>query len=734
MPPAVSSGSPSDPSYWGSSHPDMPCPHTHLTRDSIPTAESAVISTPQWRLPTPGPSTIQTIVPQWSPISAGDMQGNTLSSRPSMPKLTYQARAGIKRLTGKELEHYGTSLSSTPRKQVAEVVNQLVTNISSKLERAKIMTRVLSTLQLQLEITDSTILVIWDTLSEHLLKKLTQIPKFWSADQVQQALRHQVKLRAKGGRRGVQTTPLIMPEDVSQVMEKLAMLSSSNDNDVIEITVEAFDATFPLRQWSSTRFDREMEALKAVTTPAPQHQQVAGSKSKPRHNDKLDKGKGASAGDESGCQGEDLQEEEGISEDDQNQEGQDHSPLPSPDSESEPREVEEADHGITAGPDPLLDRSLPTCGQHDHDGDAAMMDASSLTSTSATHAEESRSTGSLSLDREQQLGFVPRGGPLPGAIPSLATGFPEELLLQWKRELDMHYSYAPTNPSNNGLLTTCFHSVVQQCLLQDPRLYLQAVHSHPERSQQLVGYPCPALYVAARNVPPPQFPDVNLEYNDTVGWEAIAGIVGQDSPERWKEQVLAALGGVSSGLARGQSVSGLDGGGLEGRVLTWQEMETQPVMICPVQLPLRISQMAQPKTLRYIDLDYITSVGEELELKWIGTHDSVSSLHCNQDIPSCLPSGDAIPGVEGLSERVPFSVELRGVWAVGDAILGLRSWDSPVVLEELRQLDNEGFVMDVLNQMTLRALECYAKLEEWKNLQGWVESDGTAAKRSRVTK
>ncbi|RPA88357.1 hypothetical protein L873DRAFT_1796692, partial [Choiromyces venosus 120613-1] len=163
MPPAVSSGSPSDPSDWGSSRPDTPCPHTRPTGDSIPTAESAVISTPQRRPPTPDPSTIQTIVPQWSPISAGDMQGNTPSSGPSMPKLTYQARAGIKRLTGKELEHYGTSLSSTPQKQVAEVVNKFVTNVSSKPERAKIMTRVLGTLQLQQEIADSTIPVIWDT-------------------------------------------------------------------------------------------------------------------------------------------------------------------------------------------------------------------------------------------------------------------------------------------------------------------------------------------------------------------------------------------------------------------------------------------------------------------------------------------------------------------------------------------------------------------------------------------
>ncbi|RPA88618.1 hypothetical protein L873DRAFT_1796555 [Choiromyces venosus 120613-1] len=187
-----------------------------------------------------------------------------------------------------------------------------------------------------------------------------------------------------------------MPEDVSQVTEILARLSSSNNNDVIEITAEAFDVTFPLRQRSSTRFHREIEAVKVVTTPAPQHQQVAGSKKKHRRNDKLDKEKGravnpptedardleendeevhlvtwedeggsdsqdsnpehsASAGDESGGQGEDLQEEEGISEDDQNQEGQDHSPLQSPDSESEPREVEKADHGITAGPNPLLD-------------------------------------------------------------------------------------------------------------------------------------------------------------------------------------------------------------------------------------------------------------------------------------------------------------------------------------------------------------------------------------------
>ncbi|RPA88567.1 hypothetical protein L873DRAFT_1912218, partial [Choiromyces venosus 120613-1] len=398
------------------------------------------------------------------------MQGNIPSPRPSIPKLTYQARAGIKRLTGKELEHYGTNLSSTPQSQVAKEVKKLVTNVSSKPQHAKIITEVLGTLQLQQEIPDSTIPVIWDTvsdeqlwdshggemtfkkrisyekhvkpviaevglseqrklrhenylieqwgddwksvrdsqgtlfpqqLSEHLLKKLTQIPKFWTADQVHQALRYQVKLRANVGGQGVRTTLLLMPEDVSQATEKLAMLSSANDDDVIEITTEEFDATFLLQQQSSTRFGRDIEVMKATTKPAPQHQRVAGSGRQPGHTSKLDKGKGRAvdplaedsrdseendeevhmeipddedgsdsqdpnadhgvlAADESGCQNEDKQDEEGITEDDQNQEEQDHSLLMSPNSEPEPREIDDVDHGIMAAPNPLLDQSSLT--------------------------------------------------------------------------------------------------------------------------------------------------------------------------------------------------------------------------------------------------------------------------------------------------------------------------------------------------------------------------------------
>ncbi|RPA93931.1 hypothetical protein L873DRAFT_1793355 [Choiromyces venosus 120613-1] len=814
MPPPLPSRSSSD---VDPSHADTPCPPAHSTRHSTPTAESAVISTHQREQATPGASTIQTVVPQWSPINIHDTQGNIPSPGPSISKLTYQARAGIKRLTGKELEHYGTSLSSTPQSQVAEEVNKLVTNVSSKPERAKIMTQ---------EIADSTIPVIWDTvsdeqlwdshgvklseqrklrhenqlieqwgddwksvldpqgtlfpqqLSEHLLKKLTQIPKFWTADQVHQALRYQVKLRANIGRRGVRTTLLLMPEDVSQATEKLATLSGANDDDVIEITAEEFDATFPLRQRSSTRFGRDIEVAKATTKLAPQHQRVAGSGRQPGRTSKLDKGKGRAvdslvedsrdseendeevhaeipddedgsdiqdpnadqsvlAGDESGRQNEDIQDKEGITEDDQNQEEHDHSPLLSPNSEPEPREIDDADHGIMAAPNPLLDQSLLTSGQLDHHGDTAMMDAGLLAATSTARAAESESTGSVSVDLEhkvstlrnvlmstipenillrnshkprppvaseygttwrnhlQQLGFSPGVGLLPIAIPGLTTCFPDVLLLQWKRELDMHHRYAPVNP---------------------------------------------ILYIAARTVPPLQFRNVNQEWdledvemylkqtviwealsdNDYVPGEAIAVVAGRGSPDRWEQQVVAALEGVSLGLATGLNRSGPDSSGLVGSALTWQEVETQPVMICPMQVPLRISQVPQPKTLRYIDLHYIASKGKELEFKWLGTHDSVSSLHCNQDIPPCLPSGHAIPGAEGSMERLPFSVELRGIWAVGDAILGLRSWDSPVVLEELGQLDDVGFVEDVLNRIRLRAMECYEKLEEWKSLQ---ESD-----------
>ncbi|RPB05335.1 hypothetical protein L873DRAFT_1909621 [Choiromyces venosus 120613-1] len=832
MPPPLPSQSSSD---VDPSHADTPCPPAHSTRHSTPTAESAVISTHQREQATPGPSTIQTVVPQWSPINIHDTQGNIPSPGPSIPKLTYQARAGIKRLTGKELEHYEPGgrggqqacnkrfLEAGTRKDYdADTVSdeQLWDSHGGEMTFKKmisyekhvkpVITKVKLSEQRKLR-HENQLIEQWgddwksvldpqgtlfpQQLSEHLLKKLTQIPKFWTADQVHQALRYQVKLRANVGRRGVRTTLLLMPEDVSQATEKLATLSGANDDDVIEITAEEFDATFPLWQRSSTWFGRDIEVVKAATKLAPQHQRVAGSRRQPGRTSKLDKGKGRAvdslvedsrdseendeevhaeipddedgsdsqdpnadqsvlAGDESGRQNEDIQDEEGITEDDQNQEEHDHSPLLSPNSEPEPREIDDADHGIMAAPNPLLDQSLLTSGQLDHDGDTAMMDAGLLAATNAARAAESESTGSVSVDLEhkvstlrnvlmstipenillrisheprppvaseygttwrnhlQQLGFSPGVGPLPIAIPGLTTCFPDVLLLEWKRELDMHHRYAPANLSN-GLLTTCFHSVAQQCLLQDPRLYLQAVHSRPERSHQLVGYPCPALYIAAGTVPPPQFRNVNQEWdledaemylkqtvirvalsdNDYVLGEAIAVVASRGSPDRWEQQVVAALEGVSLGLATGLNGSGPDSRGLVGSALTWQEVETQPVMICPMQVPLRISQ----------------------------------------DIPPCLPSSHAIPGAEGSMERLPFSVELRGIWAVGDAILGLRSWDSPVVLEELGQLDDGGFVEDVLNRIRLRAMECYEKLEEWKRLQGWVESDGATAKQRRVT-
>ncbi|RPA90493.1 hypothetical protein L873DRAFT_1877621 [Choiromyces venosus 120613-1] len=503
MPPPLPSRSYSD---VDSSHADMACPPAHSTRHSTPTAESAVISTHQRGQATPGPSTILTIVPQWSPINIHDTQGNIPSPRPLIPKLTYKARARIKQLIGKGLEHYSTSLSSTPQSQVGEEVKKLVTNVSSKPERVKIMTEVLGTLQLQQEIIDSTILVIWDTvsdeqlwdshsgemtfkkmisyekhvkpvitkvklseqrklrhenqlieqwgddwksvldpqgtlfpqqLSEHLLKKLTQIPKLWTADQVHQALRYQVKLRANVGRRGVRTTLLLMPEDVSQATEKLATLSSANDDDVIEITAQELDATFPLRQRFSTRFGRDIEVVKDTTKPPPQHQCVAGSGRQPgrtrravdplaedsRDSEENDEeahveipddedgsdsqdpnaDHGVLAGDESGHQNEDIKDEEGITKDDQNQEEQDHSLLLSPNSEPEPREIDDVDHRIIAAPNPLLDQSSLTSGQLNHDGDTAMMDAGSLAVTSAAHAVESESTGSVSVDLKHKV-------------------------------------------------------------------------------------------------------------------------------------------------------------------------------------------------------------------------------------------------------------------------------------------------------------------------------------------
>ncbi|RPA89716.1 hypothetical protein L873DRAFT_1795924 [Choiromyces venosus 120613-1] len=340
------------------------------------------------------------------------------------------------------------------------------------------------------------------------------------------------------------TMLLLMPEDVSQATEKLATLSSANDDDVIKITAKEFDATFPLWQWSSTQFGRDIEVVKATTKLVPQHQQndeevhveipddEDGSDSQDPNADH-----GVLAGDESGRQNEDIQDEEGITEDDQNQEEQDHSLLLSPNSEPEPREIDDVDHGIMTAPNPLLDQSSLTSGQLDHDGDTTMMDAGSLAMTSAAHAAESESMRSVSVDLEHK-----------------------------KRELDMHHHYAPANPSN-GLLTTCFHSVAQQCLLQDQWLYLQAVHSHPERSHQLVAYPCLTLYIATGTVPPPQFRNVNQEWdledaemylkqtvirvalsdNNYVLGEAIAGVASRDYCGCCRSRLTRPMGAASGG-------------------------------------------------------------------------------------------------------------------------------------------------------------------------------------------
>ena len=871
-----------------STHFNTPCPLPHTSIEySIPATKATSVSTPEPRQATPGPSAMETVVQQWSPINTPDTQANTTVFVPSMPELSYQARAGIKRLTGKELEHYGTTLSSIPQKQVAEAVDNLVSNVSSKPERAKIMTRVLGTLQLQQEMADSTIPVIWDTvrreqlwnshggemafkemvsyekdikpviakvnlseqrklryenllnehwggdwklaldpqgtllpgqLSEHLLQKLTHIPKSWTADQVHQALRYQVKHRAKGGRRGVRTTLLLMPEDISQVIEKLSALAGGNNDEGVEITAEAFEATFPLKQRASTCFGKNDEGIEGVSRLNTSPQQVATAGRRGTSTNQVDKGKlvgvyllsdearhseennkevhsesqeedkvgsgsrepnlipGQGSGVDSGDQDNGSQRNE-ISEDVTNEVREHRSRLQTPMSEPKAVKAEETDHRIMTRPDSLCHQSPSTSTQLDPDGDAPMLDASSIVSTSAPPQDKSQSTRCLSVSMEEQrlplriilpsttqenrplaiadepstplapefrrkwwdhlrqLGISVRDGPLPHPIPGLPTHFRDMLVLEWKRELDMHQNYAPANPSD-AFLTTCFHSIAQQCLLQDPRLYLQAVNSRPERSHKLVGYPCSALYVAAGSIPPPHFRDINLEWHmkdwekhsqrsvirvslsesNHVYLEAIEGIAGQESPDQWQEQVLAALGGVSTGLATHQTGRELVSGGA-----AWKEVDTEPIMICPVRIPLRISQVVQPRTLRFIDLHYLTTEDNELELKWLGTPDSVSRLHRDQYIPPCLPSGDGIPGTQNSSQRIPFTVELRGVWAVGDAILGLRSWDSPVILEELRQLDDEGFVEDILNRIALRAMECYSKLDEWKRLQGKLQ-------------
>lgn len=92
------------------------------------------------------------------------------------------------------------------------------------------------------------------------------------------------------------------------------------------------------------------------------------------------------------------------------------------------------------------------------------------------------------------------------------------------------------------------------------------------------------------------------------------------------------------------------------------------------------------ETQRIISPHYVAVRDDlTLEREGLGTFSQVAEANKGLTALPRTPWGTPT-GWENSGYRFPVAVEMNGIWAVGDAVLGLASWDSPMVQRNLRIL------------------------------------------------
>jgi len=240
----------------------------------------------------------------------------------------------------------------------------------------------------------------------------------------------------------------------------------------------------------------------------------------------------------------------------------------------------------------------------------------------------------------------------------------------------------------------CFHSLIQQVLVQDPIMYLIALGGMKVRNHRLISLPvAPLVFSQEHNsqLMDPGFPFAKFLANK----REVPAI-----------NILYTLSDINLRIAPA-SLTKED-------VQHWWQNCGGDMKVAATQLPLAEFKMAKlkgghtiafpPQQLWYVERTPPTASGENLmfEMKYIsvnkgpdknldyeywpeGTYERISQNNRDLTGPGVTGWGEP-PDAPMRTPRFITAIELRGVWAIGDAILGLTSWNSPVVQRDLKML------------------------------------------------
>ena len=247
-----------------------------------------------------------------------------------------------------------------------------------------------------------------------------------------------------------------------------------------------------------------------------------------------------------------------------------------------------------------------------------------------------------------------------------------------------------------------FHTLLQQALVQSPYVYLTALAAMKTTNHRLVSLPVPLItlpssqgsklmdstfpfekYIASEK----EVPGTRLLYSlNDANLSLGTGLSDKEKVEAW----WAASGGDLS-IAAEQ---------LQPGYFSAVHLQAGELIAMPPQLLWSVgadisrggSSDTTPAACKFVEVRYISVTPErkldfdywpkaKSKAKW--ALNDISSFNRDLVVPTVTGWGAELG--KGRKRRRG-AVEMRGVWAIGDALLGLTSWKSEAVKDELDQL------------------------------------------------
>ncbi|EFW15145.1 conserved hypothetical protein [Coccidioides posadasii str. Silveira] len=293
-------------------------------------------------------------------------------------------------------------------------------------------------------------------------------------------------------------------------------------------------------------------------------------------------------------------------------------------------------------------------------------------------------------------------------------------------EYDMYYHHQRMmgGRDNYGWLRTMYHSIGQQLMRQDPAYYLWYVLTRPDHAWKLISYPYYAKYAKPGDKTGFRHIDVNVPDAITTGRgvNMIQGSLTLTAEE--PGDCTEILPGMHNHLEDWWGLveeRGLSTDGYVHRIkdtmytkdderkfgIRWTDVICKPGDVRITSPLLPHGAHGPCKKVRRTMLPWYVAIQEDhehLEVNEAGTWSQLSAAHRDLVPGPSSPSGHS-NRYASVPYRFPTAIQLQGLGAISDALVGRIRWDNPLVIEELDILfgPDDKKAQDFINNWRLKA-------------------------------